>query len=203
MEEERLTGPVGGYALAAVKAPATIGVLLGAEERRDGLKVWSIVVRTAREELVQEGSCPVEERGKRPVVEVRVLLPGLLITLVPVLGKIVTVEVALARVLHHAKEGAVEGEVVAVTKEVVITGEGSVALELIVAIQAWLGAGQRRINGGARSSIAADGELLGNRITISQGEAESCEQHCKVVADIIDVLLGIYKLGKCNDTVMR
>lgn len=39
--------------------------------------------------------------------------------------------------------------------------------------------------------------------TVGQGKAQGRKEHCKVVPDIVHVLLGIYELVERRDAVMR
>lgn len=196
-------GPVVRDALAACEAPGTVTVLLGTEERRDGLEVRSIVVVAVRHKLVQEGSGSVKKKGQRTKEEVGVLLKRLSVALQAVLGQILTVEVALAGVLHHAEEGAVERVVVSISKEVVISGQGGVGLELVVAVETRLGSCEHRAERGSGCGVAANGKLLGNKITISEGETKSGEKCGQVISNVVNVLLSIYKLVECGNTIVR
>ena len=132
-------GPVGGDALAAVEFPGAVCVLLGTEEGRDGLEVGSVAVVAVGHELVEERGGSVEKQGQRTEEEVLVLVERLGVALQAVLGQVLAVEVALAGVLHHAEKGAVEGVVVSIGEEVIVSGKGGVGFELVVTVEAGLG----------------------------------------------------------------
>ncbi len=71
-----------------------------------------------------------------------------------------------------------------------------------MAVQAWLTASQRRIDGGTSGRITSDRQLLGDRITIGRREPEHSEHQCKVVADVVDVLLSIHELIERGNPVV-
>jgi hypothetical protein len=75
------------------------------------------------------------------------------------------------------------------TCEVIIPRQRSVTLKLIMAIKAQLRsrAGERC----ARCSIAAKTELGGHDVAV-ETYTEGCEEDGKVIADAVDVLLGVY-----------
>ena len=135
-------GPVVWDALATGEAPGAVCVLLGTEEGRDGLEIGCVAVVAVGHELVEERGGSVEEQGQGAKEEVLVLVERLGVALQAVLGQVLAVEVALAGVLHHAEEGAVEGVVVSVGEEVVVSGERRVGLKLVVAVETGLGSGE-------------------------------------------------------------
>lgn len=126
------------------EAPRAVRFLLGAEEGRDGLEVGRVAARARRHQLVQEAGGAEEQQAQRAEVEVLVLRQALVVPLLAVECQVLTVEVALARIGHHAEEGSVEVVVVAAREEVVVAGERSVGLELVVSVQPRLAAGQQR-----------------------------------------------------------
>ena len=71
-----------------------------------------------------------------------------------------------------------------------------------MAVQAWLTASQRRIDGGTSGRITSDRQLLGDRITIGRREPEHSEHQCKVIADVVDVLLSVYELVERGDAIV-
>ena len=195
--------PVVRNAFAAIEFPSTVGLLLSTEEGRDGFKVGSVVVVPVRHESVEEGRGSVEQEGQGTEEEVWVLGTRLLVALQAVLGEVLAVEVALASVLHHAEEGAVERVVVSIGKEVVVSGERRVGFELVVAVETRFRSGKERTERGSGSGVTSNGELLGDKITIGKGETKCSEKCGQIVADVVKVLLSIDKLVECGDTVVR
>jgi hypothetical protein len=196
-------GPVVGDAFAAGEAPSSVGVLFSTKEGGDGLEVGCVAVVSIGHEGVEERSGSVEKQSQRTKEEVGVLLEGLVVALQAVFGKILAVEVALAGVLHHAEESAVEGVVVSVGKEVVVSGERRVGFKLVVAIETRFRACEDRAEGGSGCGITSDGKLLGHKIAVGKGETKSGEKCGQIVSNIVKVLLGIHKLVECGDTIVR
>jgi hypothetical protein len=103
--------------------------------------------------------------------------------------------------LHLRKERAIERVIVAVVKKVVSASERRVALELVVTIQTRLTTerGQQR---SARCSIAANTQFGCDNVTVGLN-SENGQQHGEVVADIVDILLGVDEFVEVRDSVVR
>ena len=183
-------GPVFRDPLLIVEGPGAVGLRLGAEEAGDRREVGR-VVGAGGHQLVQEGRGAEEQEGQRPEVEVAVVGERLVPALVAVQREVGAIEVALAGVLHHAEEGAVEVEVVAVGEEVVVARERGVGFELVVAGEPRFGAGEERSRGRSGRGVAANGEPFGQDVAIAERQTEDREQDCQIVADVIYVLLGV------------
>lgn len=196
-------GPIVRDAFAAVELPGTVGLLLSTEEGRDGFKVGSVVVVSVGHQGVEEGRGSVKQEGQGTEEEVWVLGTRLLVALQTILGEVLTVEVALASVLHHAKEGAVERVIVSIGKEIVVSGERGVGLEFVVAVETRFRSSKEGTERGSSSGIASNGELLGDKITIGKGETKCGEKCGQIVANVVKVLLSIDKLVECGNTVVR
>lgn len=152
-------------------------------------------------EFVEEGSGAVEEEGEGPEVEVGIALQRVLVAVVAVLGEVGQVEVAFAGRRHLGEERAVEFVVVAAAEEVVVTGQRGVGFEFVVPVETWLGASEGRVERGARRGVAADGELFGDDVAVGEGQAEQGQEVGEVVADVVDVLLGVNELIVGGDAV--
>ena len=75
-------------------------------------------------------------------VEVGVLISRLEPSLLTVFSQAFQVVVAASGLGHHAEEGAVESEVVALASEVIVTSQRCVCLELVVAVETRLRASE-------------------------------------------------------------
>lgn len=164
------------------------------DEERVHRRLVGDIVRSAREEFVEERSGAKEEEGQWAEEEVGVLLHGLIPAFTTIDGEVLDVVETTSRAGHHVEEGAVELEVVAFAGEEVVAGEGGVGFELVMAGKTWLAAGQNWVEGRTCCCLAADGELGGDKVAISL-EAEEGEEVGEIVADVIDVLLGVDELG--------
>lgn len=214
-------GPVRWDSLGVVEGVAAISVLLGPEERADGSLVWDVAVGSTGHQLVQERRGTEEQQGEWAEVEVRVVSERLLVSLVTVLGQVVTVVQTSRRVGHHLEEAAVEFVVVTLAEEIVISREGGVGLhvhvnvlgppvsigprgthlKLVVAIETWLAAGEGWVEGGSVGRVTSNGEALGDDITIGRGQAEKGEEDSEIVAHVVDVLLRVDQLVEGHDTI--
>lgn len=131
--------------------------------------------------------------------------------MVAVEGEVVTVKVALAGILHHAEEGAVELVVVTVVGEEVVAGQRCVRLEpeqrlainqedqsvlsiLVVTVKTWLVASQGWVGGCPRSGVAADRKLVGHWVPVTKCQTHDSQKPGKIVADVVKVLLHVNKL---------
>jgi hypothetical protein len=105
--------------------------------------------------------------------------------------------------LHHAEECAVEGVVVSISKEVVVSGKRLVGFELVVAVETRLGSCEHRAERGSGCGITSNGKLLGDKITVGKGKTKGCEKRGQVISNVVNVLLSIYKLVEGSDTIVR
>lgn len=71
-----------------------------------------------------------------------------------------------------------------------------------MAVEPRLAAGQGRVHGCARRGVAADGELFSDDVPVGEGQAKGGEEDGEVVADIVEVLLGVYQLVEGGDAVV-
>ena len=145
-----------GDLLVAAVLPGSVGLLVGAEEGRDGLGVEHVVFLAVGVQVRQEGGVAVQQQTGGAKEEVGVLGLGLVPALVAILGETGNVELAVGGVDHHAELGSVEAEVVALAEEVVVTAHRGVGLEVIVAVEAGLAARDERNCSSAVGGIAAD-----------------------------------------------
>lgn len=121
--------------------------------------------------------------------------------LVTVAGKTGDVEHALGGLNHHTELGTVEAVVVALVKVVVVAAHRSIGLEVVVAVEARLAAGDERNSGGAASSIAADGELPRDHIAISEYESDQSDDVGQIPGHVEHVLGGVDDLLERGDTI--
>jgi len=105
--------------------------------------------------------------------------------------------------LHHAEKGTIERVVVSIGEEVVVSGEGGVGFELVVAVETGLGTSEDGAERGSGCGITSDGELLSYKVTVGEGKTEGSEKCGQVVSDVVEVLLGIDQLVECGDTIVR
>ena len=153
-------------------------------------------------EFVQKGRGTEEEKRERAKVKVWIVLQRLLVSLVTILGKAVTVVVASSCLCHHAKECAVEGEVVATTQEKIVTCKGCVGFELVVPIKTRLTASQDWCYRGSVCCVTSNRKSLSDKITIGQGETEDGEKCGQIVPDIVQILLSVNELVEGGYTVV-
>jgi hypothetical protein len=103
--------------------------------------------------------------------------------------------------LHLCKERAIERVIVAVVEEVVSASERRVALKLVVTIQARLTT-ERGYQRSTRRSITANTQFGCDNVAIGL-DAKDSQQHGEVVADVVDVLLGVNEFVEICDSVVR
>lgn len=126
--------PISWDLFSIVEGVAAICLLFGTEERRDGGFVRGIG-RSRRHELVEERGGTEKEERQGTEVEVWVVLQALLVPLVAIFRKTVSVIDATSRLCHHFEECTVEGEVIAITKEIVVASERCIGLKLVVSVE--------------------------------------------------------------------
>jgi len=115
-----------------------------------------------------------------------------------VLGHALPVEDLVAGGGHVVEKSTVERVVVAVVEVVVTASEGCVGLELVVGLEtAFAAAAEGRGLGG---SIPTDAELEGDQVTV-ESDTKGCQDDSEVVADVVDVLLGLDELVESDNTI--
>lgn len=194
-------GPLRRYRLLAIEEPLAVGILLSTEERGDSRNIGN-VVRARWHELVQERGGSEEEEGERSEVEVWVLDLGLVVTLLAVKSEVLEVVKTAGSLGHHVKESGVHAEVVTVVGKVVVAGERSVSLELVVAVKTGLRSSQSWAERCATGSITSDRELLGDEVSVGEGQTQKGEENGQVVSDVVDVLLSVDQLVEGHDTIV-
>lgn len=176
-------------------------MLDSAEEGGDFILVGNEAVALAGHQLVQEGGSAIEQEREGTEEEVGVLSQRLMVALITIFRKTLEVVDAAGGVGHHAEESAVEGEVVTVVQEEVISGQRRVGFKLVVTVETGFLAGEGRVVGCAGSGVTSDGQLHGHWVTVGESETEQSEQVCKVEADIVQVLLSIDEFLESRHTV--
>jgi hypothetical protein len=208
-----------GNGLIVAVVPSAVLVLVSTEESWDGLNVGDVVLLAVGVELRQEGSISVQKKSGGSEEEVGVLLVlwtmlawstedvyiwisyRLMPPLVTVAGKTGDVEHALGGLNHHAELGAVEAVVVALIEVVVVAAHGSISLEVVVAIEARLAAGDERDSGRAAGSIAANGELPRDDIAVSENESDQGDDIGQIPGHVEDVLRSVDHLLERGNTI--
>ena len=104
---------------------------------------------------------------------------------------------------HLGEQGAVEREDIAFVREIVIAAHRGVDFEVAMAVETRLAACEQvEVDGGsARGRVAANGELLGDGVAVSEDGCDECDDCGKVPIHVEDVLAGIDGLGKVGDAV--
>jgi hypothetical protein len=87
--------------------------------------------------------------------------------------------------------------------EEIVASERRVGLELVVAVKARLAACQTRVERGSGRCITPNAELFGDDVSVGQGESKEGKQVCKIVADVVNVLLRIHQLVVGSDAIVR
>lgn len=148
------------------------------------------------------GCMLVESHGRSRAHTHKVLVLGdrLLPTLLAILGKVVAVEDASGATAHHVEQRSIEAKVVTTTREEVIASKTGIGLKLVVASKTRLRSRQQWESASASRGIASDGKLLGEKITVGL-ETEEGQEEREIVADVVDVLLGVYQLVESDDTI--
>jgi len=125
------------------------------------------------------------------------------ITLSAVKSQLIAAEVAVGNLGHLLVQGVVEEEVVSWWRahEVIITGQGCVTLESVVAIKTSLAASST-VGRSAVCGITTKTELLSDWVTV-ESDTQGCKKDSQIVTDTIDILLSIDKLIEGCDTVVR
>lgn len=74
-----------------------------------------------------------------------------------------------------------------------------------MSIKTWLdcGGAEEATCGGSVGSIASYGESFSLNVTVSKSQTQENEEGRKIVADIVQVLLGINKFVEGGDAVVR
>jgi hypothetical protein len=136
--------------------------------------------------------------------EIGILLHTFIVALAAVSGDGITIEVAardpVSHSLHFCKQCAVETVVVAVRGKVVVAGQRRVGFELVVAVETGLAA-QKRECSSAGCRVAANAQPEGRDVA-SGFDTQDGKEDGEIVADVVDVLLGIDKLSEVCDAVV-
>ena len=121
-------------------------------------------------------------------LQIRIRCTILDVFLIAVFGETGKVVESACAFGHLGPQSGVELEILASRGEIVVSSEGRVGFELVVAIETRLGTCQDRRGGGARSSIASDRQLRGDPVSIRDINGKDGQEVGEVVTHVIHVL---------------